>query len=717
MKTPPFLLAAALVFWGWQSDFLLTGLALGLVLESSRVLKERWDFSEADMIRIWNFCSLLGLAAAIFAFTSNDGPASFGKMFADPGVHTSRLAGNSSTQAALSLIRWLPLIFYVYMLAQAFSSRTEFPLDTISPFLRYRRKRRLKNRLPASPQFSFNASFPYFVLCFFAASAHAAEDQSFFWGLCGLVAWALWSQRPRGFGRLVWLGMLGAVIIASLLGQRGLGQLARLTELADNYNAQWLTRWMRHSTDPEQSRTSIGQIGEQQMSPQIILRVARVNGAAIPTYLREATYRTYHAPAWYAAGSPDHPDHFSSIPELPPQDSGNWNLQPGVAGQKLVNISCYLENYNPKDGNRLGVLPLPVDCDRLEQLAAYTLENNSVGTVLADGPGLVIFNARFGAGTTMDNPPVTNIAPGLNDDLAVPDREKPALDTIIAQLPLAGLNDQEKCRVVDHYFAVNYQYSIWQERPKNHPKSPATNETALANFLLHTHSGHCEFFATATVLLLREMGIPARYAVGYYVHEPAGGGYVVRARDAHAWCLAWNFHTRAWETLDTTPASWTEIEGKRKSPWQFISDTFSWLGYQFAKFRYGQSHLRPYLLIALVPVLGYFLYQIIFHRRRHQPTDAAKSAPFANWPGLDSEFYLLEQALADRGLVRHRGESLTHWLAQSSGDPAVAGLQEPLRQLVRLHYRHRFDPHGLNDPERDHLRRQAQDCLTAINGS
>jgi len=500
------------------------------------------------------------------------------------------------------------------------------------------------------------------------------------------------------------------VLVAALLGQRGLGQLARLTELADNYNAQWLARFMRHSTNPEQSRTAIGQIGEQQMSPQIILRVAPVNGAPIPTYLREATYRTYHSPVWYAGGSPDN---FSSLPEIP-RDSGNWMLQPGAAGRRLVNIACSLEGYNPKDGNRLGVLPLPVDCDRLEHLAAYTLQNNAVGTVLADGPGLVIFNASFGAGTTMDTPPATNSAPGLSDDLAVPDREKPALDAIIAQLPLTGLTDQEKSRVVNHYFAVNYQYSSWQERPKNHAKSPATNETALANFLLHTHSGHCEFFATATVLLLREMGIPARYAVGYYVHEPAGSGYVVRARDAHAWSLVWNGHTSAWEILDTTPASWTEIEGKRKSPWQFISDSFSWLGFQIAKFRYGQTHLRPYLVIALVPVLGYFLYQIIFHRRRHQPAAALKASPPVNWPGLDSEFYLLESALTRRGLVRRPGESLPRWLTQAGGDPVVSGLQQPLQQLVRLHYQHRFDPLGLPAADREELRRQARDCLKGL---
>ena len=62
----------------------------------------------------------------------------------------------------------------------------------------------------------------------------------------------------------------------------------------------------------------------------------------------------------------------------------------------------------------------------------------------------------------------------------------------------------------------------------------------MSRFLLRTRSGHCEYFATATVLLLRQLGIPARYAVGYAVHEATGRKYVVRQRDAHAWCLVWN---------------------------------------------------------------------------------------------------------------------------------------------------------------------------------
>jgi len=37
-----------------------------------------------------------------------------------------------------------------------------------------------------------------------------------------------------------------------------------------------------------------------------------------------------------------------------------------------------------------------------------------------------------------------------------------------------------------------------------------------------------------------------------------------------------------------------------------------------------------------------------------------------------------------------------------------------LQELLRLHYRHRFDPQGLSATEREQLRREAKACLTAL---
>jgi len=98
MKTPPFLLGATLLFWGWQTGFLMAGAVMALVLESSRFVKTRWDLSDEDFHRIWTFCTLLILAAAIFAFTLNEEPADSAVCFMgrrSPWQTGSRLPANA----------------------------------------------------------------------------------------------------------------------------------------------------------------------------------------------------------------------------------------------------------------------------------------------------------------------------------------------------------------------------------------------------------------------------------------------------------------------------------------------------------------------------------------------------------------------------------------------------------------------------------------------
>ncbi len=77
MKTPPFLLLAALLFWGWQSGFVWVGAILGIVLECARFTRLQWDLAEEDFRRIWNLCTLLSLGLIVYSFsTSGNGSGS-----------------------------------------------------------------------------------------------------------------------------------------------------------------------------------------------------------------------------------------------------------------------------------------------------------------------------------------------------------------------------------------------------------------------------------------------------------------------------------------------------------------------------------------------------------------------------------------------------------------------------------------------------------------
>jgi hypothetical protein len=710
MKTPPLLMGVTLLFWGWQAGFLPEAVGMAFILEGSRAIKTRWEFSDDEFTRVLTFCSVLFLAAMIFAFNSNSGPTDFGQLLQNPNATSERNAGNASTLTVDALIRWLPMIFFLFMVAQTFSPGNSVPLEAISLYLRSRMKRARKRGQVLPPSRRIDISYPYFALCLFSASGHPAQDDYFYYGLCILILWALWPQRSRRFILPVFLGTFALAAAAGYWGQHGFIQLVRM---AGEYDPQFLSLFWHPRTNPEESMTSIGDIGRKKLSGKIIIRLMPENGAPVPVYLREASYRkleeiNYHdrPQLSWDAGITNNNNDFPEVSETP-RDSGIWPLHAAPANKSHVSIACYLDGMNQNNKDPEGLLPLPADCNRLENLHAYFVYQNNIGAVQAEGPRLVIFDACFGSGAIMDVRPESDTYT-TNQDLFVPPAEAPAISQIISQLNVSDKSDEEKIAAVSTFFANHFTYSLWQKDP---PKIPGTTNTPLAQFLLNTKSGHCEYFATATVLLLRELGIPARYAVGYYVHEQSGNGYVVRMRDGHAWCLLWDKKHNVWQNFDTTPGTWIDEEGDRASPFQFLSDFQSWVQFQVLRFfYYSHSNIREYVFWALIPALAFLLYRIFRSSHRYQKDE---EPAHANRPGIDSEFYRLEQKLIQIGAVRERGEPLSLWLRRVTKDPGLAGLKQPLENVLWLHYRYRFDPGGLDSTERQTLRREVEACLSA----
>jgi transglutaminase-like putative cysteine protease len=74
-------------------------------------------------------------------------------------------------------------------------------------------------------------------------------------------------------------------------------------------------------------------------------------------------------------------------------------------------------------------------------------------------------------------------------------------------------------------------------------------------FWLDRRVGFCEHFATAFVVVLRSMGIPARVVTGYQGADPQleDGYVIVRQSNAHAWAEYWN-PARGWVRADPTAA-------------------------------------------------------------------------------------------------------------------------------------------------------------------
>ena len=308
-------------------------------------------------------------------------------------------------------------------------------------------------------------------------------------------------------------------------------------------------------------------------------------------------------------------------------------------------------------------------------------------------PGFVRFRAEYGDGASIDSQPD-------KDDSDVPPIEKPAVAQTADELRLRGLPAEDVLKRVEQFFAEKFRYTTWLDEARR----PRSNDTALARFLLNTRAGHCEYFATATVMLLREAGIPARYAVGFSVQERKGAQWIVRERHAHAWCLAWV--NGAWRDVDNTPSSWSGVEAERASSWETLSDAWSRVWFEFSKWRWGKGEWKRYLIWLIVPLIALAAWRLMTQKQWNRARQkAAANGLSATRPGLDSEFYLVERRLKALGLDRRDGETLTAWLARIGHEEAL--LLPELSGLLTLHYQLRFDPAGLNGAERERLKSQS----------
>lgn len=90
-------------------------------------------------------------------------------------------------------------------------------------------------------------------------------------------------------------------------------------------------------------------------------------------------------------------------------------------------------------------------------------------------------------------------------------------------------NPYDKVAAITNYLRNNITYS------ETVPDQPSKQDS-IDWFLFDIKQGFCNYYASAEVIMLRSIGIPARWAVGFAQGEKLSNGtYLVRERDAHAW--------------------------------------------------------------------------------------------------------------------------------------------------------------------------------------
>ncbi len=81
---------------------------------------------------------------------------------------------------------------------------------------------------------------------------------------------------------------------------------------------------------------------------------------------------------------------------------------------------------------------------------------------------------------------------------------------------------------------------------------PEADARALVEFLTVTKTGFCQQFSTAMAVLVRELGYPARVAVGYRQGSADGDTFTVSTDDAHSWVEVL-FPGYGWLPFEPTP--------------------------------------------------------------------------------------------------------------------------------------------------------------------
>ena len=104
----------------------------------------------------------------------------------------------------------------------------------------------------------------------------------------------------------------------------------------------------------------------------------------------------------------------------------------------------------------------------------------------------------------------------------------------------------DKVQAIGHWMTTHVRYT------SDIPPLPAGAD-AVDSFLFGSRRGYCEQISTASVVMLRSLGIPAREAVGYVPgpYNPITDLYDIQAKDAHAWVQVW-FPGFGWQNFDPT---------------------------------------------------------------------------------------------------------------------------------------------------------------------
>ncbi|MGL4401198.1 MAG: transglutaminase-like domain-containing protein [Luteolibacter sp.] len=673
---PRYLLGASLVFWGVMTDRVLSGLLLAIIVEGAHFLKFRWEFNSESASKAWQITTV-GIAITTALIFLDDAPY----------------------LALPNLLTWLPPLLLPLQFVQSFGLRDSIPLSTFSFLAKHRHKRNLRLGLPEQT-IHINFGNIYFVAILVSATLGSRSNAMpysmlFLPGIVVLTGWRLLcASQSRKRSLVIALFVAGCI---SLAGQVG------LNHLVDSFG----NRGPGGSPfNPNSVFTMIGRPGKVELSPDIVWRLSLLGEAPRPTLLRTATYGMFHGSTWVNQRLVE----FRDLNSIEPEKGNIFYLLGEDTAPKIQreSISPGLPRFSLR-GTAFAEtpLPLPGDTASLQEFELDDVEINPLGTVRVFPKRSVI------SGTVLWNGPTTpDSAPYVKEDLAIPNIERENISSVVREIGLDREATLEgKLSLLRAWFRQNFTYSTSLSISSSNYR--LAYRTAISQFLSTNRSGHCEYFATAAALLLREVGIPVRYAIGYAVVEldPKRGEFVIRGTHGHSWCRVWDEQGGRWIDFDVTPPSWLATSPPANTFAQKFSDAQKRIREDFSLWRNQPANRLAASLVMLTIALGVFGFITMRLWRSKQRLEAVEMTTGYGGPVVRTPLNAIENVVEKRLGSRPPGQSFATWLMRLH--PSLPD-SRALEEAIELHQRLRFDPVAPQPSQQQRLSDLANQLSKAI---
>ena len=489
---------------------------MAVLLESKNRVNRRWEFTQKEFYLLADVSSLVLVGLVIYYFS------------------TTR-----ATHFLFFLLQVLPMVFYPMVLALNYSTTEKLTLDVFVYSIRNDR---------ISKPGVLELDHVFIGVCLVAMSTQVASRLWFPLVAAAFMIWVLYANRSPRYKPVTWLSLMALVFAVSIAGSVTLRESHVLLK---EKSAEWLAGLIRSRTDPFKTQTALGRVGALKLSDEILFRVEVSDPISGPMLLHEASYDTPLGNDWMLLDPG-----FEQV-EHPRQDSWRWH-QNDPSEQTMT--------FHREYSDDKGLLPVPQNAVAIDGFKAVELTKSGYGAVRAIGitpqPN---YTVQYLNGTDINGPP------SGSGDVRLREGKKRIFQRVIDVDAVRSLKPAQRVQYVEEFFE-DYRYTLFQPE-REFASSP------MENFLNVTRAGHCEYFASATAMMLRTVDIPARYVVGYSVQEysPTLGMYIVRSRHAHAWVIA--YYEDQWHVVDTTPSIWLETESRASAVYQPVLDMITNLAF------------------------------------------------------------------------------------------------------------------------------------------